>query len=259
MRNHINHLCLFALLLPLMAGAESAKPTSRAISTTTSDGITLHGEYYTSTQCESGPLVLMFHQAGSNGRGEYGELAAWLNDSGYRVMAWDQRSGSERFDYSNRTVDALPEENEVEYCDVYPDLEAALAFALEETGVSQVMIWGSSYSASLVYRLAAEHPDDVSALVAASPAAGGPMEQCRARMWADQIRVPALVLRPEKEMEYDSVIEQRKILQDAGADVWVVENGVHGSSMLVDARTQHDMSAIRARLIAWLSQAGASC
>ena len=85
------------------------------------------------------------------------------------------------------------------------------------------------------------------------------MEQCRARMWADQIRVPALVLRPEKEMEYDSVIEQRKILQDAGADVWVVEHGVHGSSMLVDARTQHDMSAIRSRLIAWLSQAGASC
>ena len=58
----------------------------------------------------------------------------------------------------------------MEYCDVYPDLEAALAFALEEAGVSQVIIWGSSYSASLVYRLAAEHPNEVSALVAASPA-----------------------------------------------------------------------------------------
>ncbi len=260
MRRLINgSLLLVACAMHLSIGAAESGTTGREISTTTADGVTLFGEYYTSERCRNGPLVLMFHQAGSNGRGEYETLATWLNSAGYRVMAWDQRSGGERFGHSNRTVDKLAADEPPGYCEVYPDLQAALDYAVKETDVGQVMVWGSSYSASLVYRLAADNSDRVSAVIAASPAAGGPMVDCRARMWADQVRAPVLVLRPDREMENDSVIEQRDILRAAGAEFWEVENGVHGSSMFHEDRTGHDMSALRDRLIAWLSQAGATC
>ena len=53
-------------------------------------------------------------------------------------------------------------------------------------------------------------------------------------------------------MELASAIAQREILEAAGVEVVVVPDGVHGSSMLVDERTGHDMSEARARVAAWL-------
>ena len=80
------------------------------------------------------------------------------------------------------------------------------------------------------------------------------MVDCRARMWVDDVVAPVLVLRPDAEMTHESSVEQRDILTAAGVGFHVVENGKHGSSMLVDSRTGHDMSEARAMVIDWLKE-----
>ena len=244
---------LATLTLLLLLGACTSK-TPDTLTITAADGVTLHGEVYSGGLDDSAPLVLLFHQAGSNGRGEYATIAPWLNENGFRAIAWDQRSGGDRFGSTNRTAASLPEGTSTEYCDAYPDLQAALDHAIGTDMAEKVIVWGSSYSAALVFRLAAENPDKVAGVVSCSPAAGGPMVNCRARMWLGGLRAPALVLRPASEMETSTSGQQRDLFLAANVDFHMVEEGVHGSSMLVDERTKQDMSTSRALVIGWLKR-----
>jgi alpha-beta hydrolase superfamily lysophospholipase len=232
----------------------STSLSAEEISTTTADGVTLYGEAYFADLDSVTPLVLLFHQAGGDGRGEYSEIAAWLNTLGVRAIAWDQRSGGDRFGGINRTEAELPAGTSTEYCDVTPDLQAALDYVKEKHLADVVIAWGSSYSASLVFELAANNPNTVSGIVAMSPASGGPMVTCRARQWLEDISVPILVMRPEAEMAREPSQQQRDLLVEGGADFYVVSNGVHGSSMLVDTRTKQDMSEARKLVGEWLKQ-----
>lgn len=243
-----------ALLGALVAGgcaASGALSEAGTVTATTADGVTVYGEVYGDDLGPSAPLVLLFHQAGSNGRGEYAEIAAWLAEAGYRSVAWDQRAGGETHGSTNRTASGLAEGTPAGFCDAYADLQAALDATASMA--ERVVVWGSSYSAALVVRLAAENPGRVAGVLAASPASGGPMAACRARDWIDAVEVPVLVLRPASEMERETSVEQREILEAAGAEFFVVEHGVHGSSMLVDDRTGHDMRAARAAVTTWLA------
>lgn len=204
-----------------------------------SDGVTIHGDLFTSTTGASGALILLFHQGGADGRGEYGPIVGRLADDGYSLLLVDQRRGGDRFGGPNRTVADL-EGAEYGYCEVYPDLEAALAFARERGFTGPVVAWGSSYSASLAIRLAAEHPDELAAVLAFSPASGGPMEGCRPEMYAADVDVPVLVLRPETEMEIESVGRQMLALGGMGMETYVAAARGHGSSILVAERTGDD-------------------
>lgn len=234
------------------AGEPELPPIRTSITAVTSDDVTVHGETYFGALDKSSLLVLLFHQGGSNGRGEYAEITQWLNEAGFRAMAWDQRAGGETYGEANRTALGLAEGVPDAYCDAYPDLLAALDYVLEASLAEQVFVWGSSYSAALVFRLAAERPDVVTGLLAFSPASGGPLQECRARMWIDEVTSPVYIFRPASEMERESSVEQQEILTAAGENFLVVENGVHGSSMLVDARTAHDMSSARETVISWM-------
>lgn len=235
--------------------AATVHEATQTITTITADGVTVYGEPYFSGLDASAPLILLFHQGGSNGRGEYSDIAAWLNENGFRAIAWDQRAGGETYGESNRTVAGLPEGADPGYCDAAPDLQAAVDYVAENNLAERVILWGSSYSAALIFGTAAANPDMTGGVIAFSPASGGPLENCRARMWADEIDAPMFVLRPASEMERESSVEQRDILTAAGAAFLVVENGVHGSSMLLDARTENDMSEARAEVLTWLQAA----
>lgn len=225
------------------------------IQTQTRDGVTIYGQPYFGDLDRSAPLILLFHQAGSNGRGEYAAIGSWLNDNGFRSIAWDQRSGGELYGATNRTVAGLPADATTGYCDAQLDLHAALEYAIANKLADKVFLWGSSYSAALVFGLAAEQNDKVVGVIAFSPASGGPMVECRARIWLEDVKVPVYVLRPSSEMERASSLEQRDILVRAGAKFQSVEGGVHGSSMLLDDRTDGDMSNLRANVVAWLQRA----
>jgi pimeloyl-ACP methyl ester carboxylesterase len=234
--------------LPAVAMAQGHSP----VRATASDGVTVHGEAYLGGLGAAAPLVLLFHQGGSNGRGEYAEIAAYLNDAGMRAIAWDQRSGGDTHGGANRTVLGLSPSVATDFCSAYADLQAALDYVISSGLAEEVVVWGSSYSGSLVFRLASENADRVSGVIAMSPASGGPMVDCLARDWLDGVRAPMYVLRPASEMGRAAPTEQRDIFLAAGVEFQVVTNGVHGSSMLVDSRTGHDMAAVRADVARWL-------
>lgn len=133
------------------------------------DGVMVFGDYYAAPQPKA--LILLFHQAGSN-RSEYDTIAPRLVEAGYSALAIDQRSGGGMFGADN--VTAARYGREAEYINALPDLEAALAWAHSDVrGASAaalpVIAWGSSYSAALVFLLAAKHPGQVAAVMAFSP------------------------------------------------------------------------------------------
>ena len=231
---------------------QEAADVSPTISVVTSDGVQIYGERYFGDLGGEAPLILLFHQGGSNGRGEYAGIANWLNGEGYRALAWDQRRGGESFGSENRTLAGLEEGAEYGYCDAAPDLQAAIDYVRAEGLAERVVLWGSSYSAALVFQMAADNSDAVSGVIAFSPASGGPLADCLARQWLDEIEAPMFAFRPKSEMASSSAQEQKQIFEAAGVKVFVAENGVHGSSMLVDDRTGQDMSAIRREVADWL-------
>ena len=157
-----------AVALAGTAGAARAETGFKSIDFPTEGGIQGRADLYSSNN-ESAALILLFHQAGWS-RGEYREIAPKLVKRGYRVMAIDQRSGAGVNGVQNETHRRATKMGLARsYLDAYVDLEAALRYAREELDAKQVIVWGSSYSASLVFRLAAEHPEVVAAVMAFAP------------------------------------------------------------------------------------------
>lgn len=223
---------LLATLVPTSTGAQEA-PSATVL--TAADGVRVHATWYRSPETVGKPVILLFHQGGASGVAEYAPIIPRLRERGFNLLLIDQRRGGERFGGINRTAASIDPEA-VSYCDVLPDLEAALLFARQLEPDRRVILWGSSYSAALVFQLAAAYPDDVRGLLAFSPASGDPMGGCRPEPFAGQVQVPALVLRPKSEMGRGEVAAQMRIFEDQGHTTYVADPGAHGSSMLVPDR-----------------------
>lgn len=214
-----------------VAPAQEAPAAPEEVTFETEDGLTLYG-WHRRPAGEPRAVVLLFHQAGASGRGEYGDvIAPRLVEEGYATLAVDLRTGGDRFDGVNRTLWRI-EGRSYGYCDAYRDLEAALEEARRLHPGVPVVALGSSFSAALVLRLGADHPDDLAAIVAFSPASGGAMEGCRATGTVDGLRVPALAVRPPRETGMPSVQEQLDAFREAGVETHVAEAGTHGASTL---------------------------
>ena len=199
-------------------------------------------------------MVLLFHQGGGDARGEYGQIAPRLNQAGYHAVAIDQRRGGDRFGQANRTVEGLSDA-EFGYCDAYPDLEATLAKVRELGFDGPLVAWGSSYSAALVFQLAADYPDDIAAVLAFSPAGGGPLADCPPKLYSADLELPVLALRPIAEMEAPSVAPQMERFRAEGHATYVADPGVHGSSMLVAERVGADTEETWAVVMAFIKAA----
>lgn len=176
------------------------------------------------------PIILAFHQAGSN-HAEYAPLAPRLNAAGFTVLAIDQRSGGNGFGGTNQTVAALG--RSTSYQAVLPDLAAALAWGRAAAGGAPLLIWGSSYSAALVFLLAAQNPGTISGVLAFSP--GEYLSRGDAvRMAARKVRVPVFITQAS---DPDEILVARSILEQvASADKTQFipdKGGVHGSATLM--------------------------
>lgn len=155
----IGILCQFlivsvALELPLHAREE--------VTLTASDGVKVYADFYPASS-NSHQYILLFHQAGSN-RAEYAPIAPRLARLGFNCLAIDQRSGGDLFGQQNETVRHVGHNGE--YGDALKDMEAALVWARSSGNKGKVLVWGSSYSAALVFLLAAEHPEEVGGVLA---------------------------------------------------------------------------------------------
>jgi pimeloyl-ACP methyl ester carboxylesterase len=225
-----------AILAAALTVAAHAKAPSRETITFASAGdVTVYGDVHRPAGAEAAPLIILFHQARSNARGEYGAVIPRLVAAGYNVLAIDQRSGGSHFGAANRTVAKLAAKDLV-YCDAYPDLVGALRYATAAGFTGKRIVWGSSYSAGLVIRLGVDHPGLVDAVLAFSPASGPPMKDCGPNEHIALLKQPTLALRPGSEMEYDATRAQFAAFAAAGHETFVAENGVHGSSMLDPGR-----------------------
>ncbi|HUF71152.1 MAG TPA: alpha/beta fold hydrolase [Longimicrobiales bacterium] len=198
-------------------------------------------------------MLLAFHQGGASGEAEYGPIAHRLNREGYDVLVIDQRAGGGLFDGVNRTVQANG--NETDYCKAAADLEGTLAWARAQANGRPLILWGRSYSAALVLRLAATNPEAVIAVLAFSPTSGGPMAACRGEEVSDRIRVPVLALRPRSEMELESAIAQAERFRAQVHQLFVADPGTHGSSMLVEDRVESHVESTWEAVLAFLRNA----
>ena len=156
-----------AVAIALAAGSSLVASGAHAESVVldAADGVRVHGEVWRAAAAKA-PIVVAFHQAESS-TAEYAPIAPRLVAAGFTVLAIDQRSGDGAFGGSNRTAAALG--RKAGYDEALPDLEAALAWAKAEAHGAPVVVWGSSYSAALVFLLAAAHPADVAGVIAFSP------------------------------------------------------------------------------------------
>lgn len=114
-----------------------------------------------------GPFIVLCHMAEFN-KSEYREIAKKLLDIGYNCIAIDQRSGGETSGYENETKkEADKLELETGFLDAEKDIVAAVKYAYS-TYNEDIILWGSSYSASLALKVGKSN-EHVMAIVAFSP------------------------------------------------------------------------------------------
>jgi dienelactone hydrolase len=130
-----------------------------------SDGLPITADVY--GQDKGLPYILLFHQANYS-RGEYQETAPKLQKLGYNCMAVDLRSGNEVNYIQNETAAAARLKNlPTEYLDAEKDILAAIEY-IKKICNQRIVLLGSSYSASLVLKIAKNNPS-ISAVLAFSP------------------------------------------------------------------------------------------
>jgi dienelactone hydrolase len=138
-------------LLPVfLAGAICGKadvPDPQRIALRASDGVSVYAWHYAAAD-KTLPAILLFHQAGSN-HAEYGSIAPRLATLGYHSLALDQRSGGRMWGQPNQTASEFGKD--VDYSAALPDLEAALEWPPRQGLPPRSIVWGSSYSAALVF------------------------------------------------------------------------------------------------------------
>jgi len=191
------------------------------------DGVEVFGTY--SEPEKPRGLILLFHQAGS-GQGEYLTIVPRLAAQGFATLTIDARSGGDMFG-GNWTVKKLGGERG--YLEARQDLEAALAWA--QARKLPVILWGSSYSASLSFLIAADHPE-VKALLAFSPGEYFDGKPAVAPA-AAKLTMPVFVTSAQDPGE----IAAGKALIDAvpaanKRQFVPVKGGAHGSSTLIAAK-----------------------
>lgn len=209
---------------------------SNMITTTfkSTDGLIVTADVY-ATKNPDAPWILLFHQAGYS-RGEYREIAPKLNEMGFNCMAIDQRSGEGVNDVENEThKEAVSKNLKTKYPDAFPDLEAAFLHVKNKFHSKKTIIWGSSYSASLVFILASKHKSDVAAIAAFSPGEYFTFEEKKIADFAENIECPVFITSSASEHK-----DWKDIYEALGSKIKIgflpSSEGFHGSKALWESK-----------------------
>jgi len=216
-------------------------PTQTTVSTVTfptTDNLTVTADLYWAGDA-SKPFIILFHQADYS-RGEYLEIAPKLNALGYNCLAVDQRSGGATKGVTNETYKlAKAAKLPTGYTDAYPDLEAALSYVVSTYAPTKLIVWGSSYSSSLVLILASEHPDEISAALSFSPGEYFKLDGKKVADYAKNITQPVFITSAKsEERDWRPIADQ---ITTTGSVFFVPQaSGRHGSSTLNDSASGHE-------------------
>lgn len=154
---------------------------------------------------ESAPYILLCHQAGYS-RGEYIETQEWFNSIGYNTLAIDQRAGDKVNGVMNETAAAAESKGmEMSYEEAEQDIRAAIAHIshLIAGPDRPIFLLGSSYSAGLVLKIAADSiftfNNQISGILSFSPGEYYPKYGRIAPLLAG-LRVPCFVTSSKSEL-----------------------------------------------------------
>ena len=209
------------------------------------DDLTIFGRRYDAAKPKA--VILLFHQAESS-KGEYTEIAPKLRDAGYTAIAIDQRSGG-KFYGDNETVALLGKS--ADFLDTKPDLQAALNLAGNLK--LPVILWGSSYSSSLVFPLAVENPGKVKAILAFSPGEYFP-DKALVKTAAAKVDVPVFVTSASDPKEVAEAKTIVAAVPGGKAEQYVPAAAAHGSSMLIAGKDSKGTEANWAAVMAFLKK-----
>lgn len=164
--NFLNDASMKHDKVDLVNNKNTKEMTKETVTFPSLDGLTITADVY---KVDKNPItILLCHQAGFS-RGEYKDTALLLNSYGYSVMAIDQRSGDGVNDVINETAKLAKSKNlETEYINGKQDIIAAIDYVYNANNNTQLLLVGSSYSATLAM-LIGENNDKVKAIAAFSP------------------------------------------------------------------------------------------
>jgi len=129
------------------------------------DGLMISANIYEIDK--SSPLIVLCHQAMFN-KFEYEGIAQKLNEQGFNCIAVDQRSGGPIANQVNETtLRALEKKKGIDYVDAEQDIIATINY-VKEKYKGPLILWGSSYSATLAIYIGSNNPK-VDAAIAFSP------------------------------------------------------------------------------------------
>lgn len=226
-------------------GAELPKPKgANEVTFRAGDGLEVFGDRYSAKLEQASTLMLLFHQAGSSAD-EFATIAPKLAAKGYDCLAVDLRSGGDRFG-ANRTAEAF--EGEADYESAYQDMKAAVIWAKKE-GYHSIILFGSSYSASLSLRLAAEE-QGIAGVIAFSPGEYFTKKGI-VRSWAGEVRVPTFLTGAPGELDAVQQIYEAMPIEEKR--LCIPGNGVHGASMLIPERNPKGASDVWDELTEFLN------
>lgn len=241
-RRSLGVLAATGLLHPIPAAATGVEVRS-------SDGQRVFGDHLGATTARRRGTILLFHMAGSN-RGEYATIAPELARRGFDTLAIDQRSGGAGWGRRNETAAALP--RDPGFRAALPDLEAALAWARQRDPAGPVLIWGSSYSAALVFLLAAASGVAVSALLAFSP--GEYLSGVSVRAAASRVACPVFVTSDADPGEASAAAALLAAVPGTAKRQFRPRDGAHGSSILRDDRNPRGAASAWGAVVGFLDE-----
>ncbi|CAN5474049.1 hypothetical protein BH10BAC1_BH10BAC1_08990 [soil metagenome] len=190
------------------------------------DSLTITADLYLND--EKLPYIILCHQAGFS-RGEYKETATKFNKFGYNCIAIDARSGDAVNGVKNETAALAKKQNKAtSYLDAEQDIIAAINYAFKLSN-KKVILVGSSYSASLVLKIATTN-DKVKAVLAFSPG----------EYFGDKLNLKETIKSLSKPLFVTSSKEEAPAVTELIKDIKIIEkqqfiptkNGKHGSKAL---------------------------
>lgn len=230
--------CLFIFVFGInLSHAQSGVDFSgETINFKTSDGLKVTADLYMPHSSNS-PFIILYHQAGYS-RGEYRSIAPVLNDMGFNCMAIDQRSGDEVNGIINEThKEAVEQELATEYLDAIPDLEAAYLYVKLSIKPDKLILWGSSYSAALLFYMGSVHHNNLSGILSFAPGNYFKVNNKDLKTYAARVTCPVFVTSARDEYNnwkaiYDNVRSEKSF--------FLPENeGKHGSKALWGNNPSH--------------------
>ena len=234
------HLFVIILILSLLFIHPGKGLAFETITFPSQDGLLITADLY-QPHPETSPFLLLFHRAGWS-RGEYREIAPKLNELGFNCLAIDQRSGNSVKNITNETAEQAEKKGlPTTYLDALQDMEAAFIHTRKNLAQGKLLLWGSSYSASLALVLANNHSTEVNGILAFAPGEYfvklGKGETYVAEH-VDMIQCPVFITSSQPEKERWWPIFQA--IPSRQKEFFLPETfGIHGSQALWQSTSEH--------------------